>query len=128
MGKPTAIVVGVGAELGVGAAVCRRFAAEGHHVIAAGRTAEKLQRVVDTIAKAGGSAEAVVADATQENDVIRLFDHAAALGAGFEAPDAIVFNAGINRHIEFRTVTAQQFEEFWRVCCFGGFLVGDLLW
>ena len=124
MGKPTAIVVGVGAELGVGAAVCRRFAAEGYHLLAAGRTADKLQRVVDTIRNAGGSAEAVVADATEEGDVIRLFDHAMALGATFEAPDAVVFNAGINRHIEFRTVTTQQFEEFWRVCCFGGFLVG----
>ncbi|MBR1220458.1 SDR family NAD(P)-dependent oxidoreductase [Bradyrhizobium sp. U87765 SZCCT0131] len=124
MGKPTAIVVGVGAELGVGAAVCRRFAAEGYHLLAAGRTADKLQRVVDTIRNAGGSAEAVVADATVEGDVIRLFDHAMALGTTFEAPDAVVFNAGINRHIEFRTVTAQQFEEFWRVCCFGGFLVG----
>jgi len=124
MAKPTAIVVGVGAELGVGAAVCRRFAAEGYHVIAAGRTTDKLQRVVDTIGKAGGSAQAVVADATQEGDVISLFDHAMALGAGFDAPDAVIFNAGINRHIEFRDVTAQQFEEFWRVCCFGGFLVG----
>ena len=65
MGKPTAIVVGVGAELGVGAAVCRRFAAEGYHLLAAGRTADKLQRVVDTIRNAGGSAEAVVADATE---------------------------------------------------------------
>ncbi|MGO4715569.1 SDR family NAD(P)-dependent oxidoreductase [Bradyrhizobium sp. 2TAF24] len=124
MAKPTAIVVGVGAELGVGAAVCRRFAAEGYHVVATGRTTDKLARVVDTIAKAGGSAQAVVADATQEGDVVRLFDQVMALGAGFDAPDAVIFNAGINRPIEFRDVTAQQFEEFWRVCCFGGFLVG----
>jgi NAD(P)-dependent dehydrogenase (short-subunit alcohol dehydrogenase family) len=38
MDKPTAIVVGVGAEQGVGGAVCRRFASEGYHVYAAGRT------------------------------------------------------------------------------------------
>jgi NAD(P)-dependent dehydrogenase (short-subunit alcohol dehydrogenase family) len=35
MDKPTAIVVGVGAEQG---AVCRRFASEGYHVYVAGRT------------------------------------------------------------------------------------------
>ena len=29
MGKPVAVVVGVGAELGLGAALCRRFAAGG---------------------------------------------------------------------------------------------------
>ena len=38
MSKPTAVVVGVGAEQGVGAAVCRRFAREGYHVLVAGRT------------------------------------------------------------------------------------------
>jgi NAD(P)-dependent dehydrogenase (short-subunit alcohol dehydrogenase family) len=37
MGKPVAIVVGVGAERGLGGALCRRFAAEGHHVLVAGR-------------------------------------------------------------------------------------------
>ena len=124
MSKPTAIVVGVGAERGVGAAVCRRFASEGYYVVAAGRTQTKLQTSVGTIIKAGGSAEAVVADATKESDVIRLFDHAMGLGAGFAPPDAVVFNAGINQHIDFRELTVQQFEDFWRICCFGGFLVG----
>ena len=124
MAKPTAVIVGVGAERGVGAAVCRRFASEGYHVIAAGRTASKLQQVVDTIGKSRGSAEFVIADATREDDVIKLFDHAMGLGSGFEAPDAVVFNAGINQHIDFRTLTVEQFESFWRICCFGGFLVG----
>ncbi len=56
MAKPTAVIVGVGAERGVGAAVCRRFASEGYHVIAAGRTASKLQQVVDTIGKSWAAA------------------------------------------------------------------------
>ncbi|WP_315832407.1 SDR family NAD(P)-dependent oxidoreductase [Bradyrhizobium prioriisuperbiae] len=124
MAKPTAVIVGVGAELGVGAAVCRRFASEGYHVIAAGRTASKLQQVVDTIGKSRGSAEFVIADATKEADVIKLFDRATSLGSEFDAPDAVVFNAGINQHIDFRELTAEQFENFWRICCFGGFLVG----
>jgi NAD(P)-dependent dehydrogenase (short-subunit alcohol dehydrogenase family) len=55
MDKPTAIVVGVGAEQGVGGAVCRRFASEGYHVYVAGRTEAKIAKVVDTIAKAGGA-------------------------------------------------------------------------
>ena len=53
MDKPTAVVVGVGAEQGVGGAVCRRFASEGYHVYVAGRTEAKIAKVVDTIAKAG---------------------------------------------------------------------------
>ena len=46
MSRPTAVVVGVGAEQGVGAAVCRRFAKEGYHVLVAGRTPAKIEQVV----------------------------------------------------------------------------------
>lgn len=124
MGKPTAVVVGVGAEEGVGAAVCRRFASEGHHVLVAGRTAAKIERVAATIAQAGGSAEAIRMDTTAEADVIALFDRAMAPGGGHAPADAVIFNAGNNAHLDFRALTAQQFEDFWRVGCFAGFLVG----
>jgi len=122
--RPTAVVIGVGAERGLGAALCRRFAAAGHHVLVAGRTAEKIERVVSTIAGTGGSAEAVVTDATQEDQVARLFDRAMAPRDGFAPADLIVFNAGNNRRVDFREVEASLFEEFWRVGCFAGFLVG----
>ncbi len=124
MGRPTAIVVGVGAEQGLGAAVCRRAAREGHHVFVAGRTASKIDQVVATIRAAGGSAEAVVTDTTVEADVIALFDHAMAARDGFDAPDLVVYNAGNNRMLDFRELSAESFEDYWRVGCFGGFLVG----
>ena len=92
MTQPTAVVVGVGAEQGVGAAVARRFAKEGHHVLVAGRTPAKIEQVVRTIASAGGSAEAVLADATRELDVVALFDRAMAPGSGREPADLVVFN------------------------------------
>jgi NAD(P)-dependent dehydrogenase (short-subunit alcohol dehydrogenase family) len=38
--------------------------------------------------------------------------------------DLVAYNAGNNRRIDFREMTAQQFEDFWRIGCFGGFLVG----
>ena len=41
----TAVVVGVGAELRLGAALCRRFAREGYHVLVAGRTPTKIDQV-----------------------------------------------------------------------------------
>jgi NAD(P)-dependent dehydrogenase (short-subunit alcohol dehydrogenase family) len=124
MGTPVALVVGVGAERGLGAALCRRFAAGGHHVVASGRTAAKLEAVVRSIAAQGGSAEAIVADATREADVARAFDHAMDSADGREPADLVVYNAGNNRRIDFRELTAEAFEEFWRVGCFGGFLVG----
>ena len=124
MTQPTALVVGVGAEQGVGAAVARRFAAEGFHVRVAGRTQAKVDQVVATITSTGGSAEAIVADATQEDQVIALFDRAMAPGEGFDPVSVVVSNAGDNRPIPFREVTAELFEAFWRVGCFSGFLVG----
>lgn len=124
MGRPTAIVVGVGAEQGLGAAVCRRAAREGHHVFVAGRTASKIDQVVATIRAAGGSAESVVTDTTVEADVVALFDHAMTARAGFDAPDLVVYNAGNNRMLDFRELSAESFEDYWRIGCFGGFLVG----
>jgi NAD(P)-dependent dehydrogenase (short-subunit alcohol dehydrogenase family) len=124
MSKPTAVVVGVGAEQGVGAAVSRRFAKEGYHLLVAGRTPAKIEQVARTIVSAGGSAEPIPTDATREDDVIALFDRAMAPGNGRDPASVVVFNAGINQHIDFREVTAQQFEDFWRIGCFAGFLVG----
>jgi NAD(P)-dependent dehydrogenase (short-subunit alcohol dehydrogenase family) len=124
MDKPTAIVVGVGAELGIGAAACRRFAAEGHHVLVAGRTRAKIDQVVKTIEARGGSAEPVLTDATDEAQVIGLFDRAMNPAEGFAPADLVVFNAGNNRRVDFRELDARLFEELWRVGCFAGFLVG----
>jgi NAD(P)-dependent dehydrogenase (short-subunit alcohol dehydrogenase family) len=124
MSTPTSVVVGVGAERGLGAALCRRFAAEGYHVLVAGRTPENIAQVARTIREAGGSAEPVVVDTTREDDVVRLFDHAISPGGGREPADLVIFNAGNNQRIDFRALTVQQFEDFWRVGCFGGFLVG----
>ena len=124
MGKPVAIVFGVGAERGLGGALCRRFAAEGHHVLVSGRTPEKLEHIVRTIRHAGGSAEAITADVTNEADVARAFDRAFSPPDGCEPADLVVYNAGNNRKVDFRELSGASFEEFWRVGCFGGFLVG----
>ncbi|HTJ03418.1 MAG TPA: SDR family NAD(P)-dependent oxidoreductase [Methylovirgula sp.] len=118
--KGTALIVGVGAQRGLGAALCRRFASEGLHAVAVGRTEAQLKTIVAEIETAGGSAAAIAADATQEADVVGLFDRVLARGP----LDVVVFNAGINRAQEFRAIDAADFETFWRIGCFAGFLVG----
>jgi NAD(P)-dependent dehydrogenase (short-subunit alcohol dehydrogenase family) len=117
----TAIVVGVGSEQGLGAALARRFAAEGHRVIVSGRTEAKVAKVARAIVDHGGKAEAFTADATIESDVVALFDFAQ---ASSHAVDLVVFNAGNNVRHDFRTMPADLFEQTWRVATFGGFLVG----
>ena len=124
MGKPVAVVGGVGAERGLGAALCRRFAAEGHHVLVAGRSPDKIGQVVQAVHANGGSAESVPTDTTREEEVVRLFDRAMSPGTRFDAVDLVAYNAGNNRKLDFRELSAELFEEFWRVGCFGGFLVG----
>jgi NAD(P)-dependent dehydrogenase (short-subunit alcohol dehydrogenase family) len=117
-----AIVVGVGPQLGLGAALCRRFAGEGLHVFVAGRTGEKIDAVAAAIAAEGGTASAIVADATKEDDIVGLFDRAESEGAG--TLDLVVYNAGNMMAGELREMEAGFFEHAWRVGCFGGFLVG----
>jgi NAD(P)-dependent dehydrogenase (short-subunit alcohol dehydrogenase family) len=117
-----AIVVGVGSEQGLGAALSRRFAREGYNVIVSGRTEAKLARVVRAIVDDGGKAEAVVADATIEADVIALFDRAET--GSTDGLDLVAFNAGNNAPHDFRTMPAEFFEQTWRVATLGGFLVG----
>ncbi|MEO8040390.1 MAG: SDR family NAD(P)-dependent oxidoreductase, partial [Betaproteobacteria bacterium] len=124
MGKPVAIVFGVGAELGLGAALCRRFARGGHHVLVAGRTAGRIEQVVRTIEAGGGNAEPLVTDVTRESDVIAAFDRAMAPGPGLDPVDLVAYNAGNNKRIDLRELSAEAFEDFWRIGCFAGFLVG----
>jgi NAD(P)-dependent dehydrogenase (short-subunit alcohol dehydrogenase family) len=114
----TAIVIGVGAERGVGAALCRRFAAEGLRVVVGGRTPEKVERVAEAIREQGGSAVAVAMDATRAEDVERTFD------AAEGAPELVVYNAGNNQFRPLLEMDDAFFEQLWRLCCFGGFLTG----
>jgi len=120
--KPTAVVVGVGSEEGLGAALARRFAKEGFHVIVGGRTAEKIERVVKSLGD--GNSTAVQVDATKEEDVLRLFQTASAPGEGKSPASVVIFNAGNNQYIPFRELSGEKFEDFWRVECLAGFLVG----
>ena len=116
-----AVVVGVGASRGTGAAVARRFAREGHHVYLAARSGERLEAVAKEIAAAGGRATAVPMDTTRTQDVIRLLDRAQQEGGGL---DAVVYNAGNNRFKPLLEMEDDFFEDVWRLVCFGGFLVG----
>jgi NAD(P)-dependent dehydrogenase (short-subunit alcohol dehydrogenase family) len=114
----TAIVIGVGPDRGLGAQLCKRFAADGLRVIAAGRTKAAVEAVAKDIIASGGNAVPVVADATNEADIAALFEC-----AGPEL-DLAIYNAGNNTPGRIVDMEAPYFEKSWRVVCFGGFLFG----
>ncbi len=116
-GKGSLLVVGVGARQGLGAAIARRFGAEGHPVVIAGRSEEKLRATEAALRDEGISVTAVVGDATLAADARRFVAAAQA-----EAPLAIaVHNAGGNRPTPFLKLTAEDFEAHWREHALGGF-------
>jgi NAD(P)-dependent dehydrogenase (short-subunit alcohol dehydrogenase family) len=66
----------------------------------------------------------LMAEDLKELGVTALGHRRKLLNAIAALADLVVFNAGNNQRIDFRALTAEQFEDFWRVGCFGGFLVG----
>src|SRR5260370_3678333 len=117
MAQKKAVVLGVGAERGLGAAASRRFAKEGYHVLVAGRTAAKIEKVAEAIRSAGGSATPVILDGTREADVIALVGKALADNADGAPADLLVFNMGNNAAVDVREMTAHHFEDSWRARC-----------
>jgi NADP-dependent 3-hydroxy acid dehydrogenase YdfG len=88
------VAVVTGASSGIGAATARRLAVEGFHVVAAARRADRLAGLVEGITAAGGSAEAVPCDITDDGAVAELGRRAG------ESVDLLVNNAGGARGME----------------------------
>ncbi|MEM6746302.1 MAG: SDR family NAD(P)-dependent oxidoreductase [Pseudomonadota bacterium] len=115
----TVVIVGAGVPDGVGGALALRFAREGYHIIVSGRTLEKVEATAQAVRDANGSAEAIRADVASEEDMADLFAKVKAVGHPIAAT---LYNAGNNRPIPFEKLTPDQFTDFWRSGCFGGFL------
>jgi NAD(P)-dependent dehydrogenase (short-subunit alcohol dehydrogenase family) len=111
------LVVGVGAERGLGAAIARRFGREGLPVVIAGRNAPKLEATADNLRALGIQVAAVVGDAASADDARRFVD-----AAQDAAPLAVaVHNAGSNRPAPFLKVSEGDFTAHWREHVLGGF-------
>jgi 3-hydroxy acid dehydrogenase/malonic semialdehyde reductase len=88
------IVLVTGATAGFGAVIARRFVAEGHRVIAAGRRTERL---ADLRAELGDSVLPVTMDV---RDRAAVAGRIAALPAGWAEIDVLVNNAGLALGLE----------------------------
>jgi 7-alpha-hydroxysteroid dehydrogenase len=84
-------VIVTGGGTGIGAACARLLAESGASVTICGRTAAKLDQVVDSIGATGGRVRGVVADVTVEDDVRRVVAESVSTFGGVHG---FVANAG----------------------------------
>src|SRR6185312_13817438 len=112
-------VIITGAGSGIGRAASLLFTKEGARLIAVDRS-EGVKETVDMVRKAGGTAEAVQADAGSEKDVIAFIDKAV---SSYGKLDAIWANAGIGGGlIPIAEQTVDHWQEVLRVNLIGPFL------
>lgn len=96
-----------GGSGGIGAAICRRLAADGHHVIVHGnRSLDKAEAVVTAIRAAGGSAEAVAFDVTDRAATAAALETLLAAGP----IQILVNNAGIHADAVFPGMSGEQWD------------------
>jgi NAD(P)-dependent dehydrogenase (short-subunit alcohol dehydrogenase family) len=117
---PQRSVAVVGAGDFIGAAICRRFAAEGFHVHGGRRQGEKLGPLADEIAASGGRFTGHTLDARNE-DAVTAFLNAANATAPLEA---VIFNIGANVNFPLLETTERVFRKVWEMACYAGFLTG----
>jgi NAD(P)-dependent dehydrogenase (short-subunit alcohol dehydrogenase family) len=112
-------VVITGAGSGIGRAASLLFTREGAKLIAVDRT-DGVNETVAQIRKAGGTAEAVTADAGAEKDVVAFIDKAVST---YGKLDAIWANAGISGGlVPIAEQTVEHWQEILRVNLIGPFL------
>lgn len=112
-------VVITGAGSGIGRAAALLFTQEGAKLIAVDKT-DAVKDTVEQIKKAGGTAEAVVADAGSDQDVSAFINQAV---SAYGKLDAIWANAGIGGGlVPLAEQTPEHWQEVLRVNLIGPFL------
>jgi 3-oxoacyl-[acyl-carrier protein] reductase len=104
-GKNAVVYGGAGA---IGAAVGRAFAQEGARVFLTGRTLTTVERVAEDIRSAGGTAEAALVDAMDQDSVASHADHVAKTAGSID----VSFNAISIRVVQNIPLTEISLEDF----------------
>ena len=114
----TAAVIGAGDY--IGAAIAKKFAAEGFTLFVGRRNGDKLAPLVKEIESAGGRVFARSLDARKEEDIVSFLSD-----ADKRAPlEVCVFNIGANVNFPLLDTTERVFRKVWEMACYSGFLAG----
>ena len=118
--QESAIIVGVGP--GLGSALVNRFASAGMNVLATARSTSKAEAAAEAARSLGeGEVVGVAADATNEDDVARIFDD---VNERWGVPEVVIYNAGAFMKTSILGAETSDFRRCWEGNCLGGFLVG----
>jgi NAD(P)-dependent dehydrogenase (short-subunit alcohol dehydrogenase family) len=112
--KPVCAVVGVGP--GNGAALARRFAADGYAVALLARRVELSRELAATLP----GSRAIACDVADAASVKRAFTE---IRREMGDPEVVVYNAGSGKFAAFAETSGEDFEASWRVNALGAFLV-----
>ena len=119
MSEPVCLIVGAGDY--IGAAIARRFAAEGYTICLGRRNGEKSAALVEEITNNGGKAHAYSLDAREETQISERF---AAIEKDIGPLEVVISNPGGNVYFPLQETTERVFYKVWRMACFTGFLTG----
>jgi NAD(P)-dependent dehydrogenase (short-subunit alcohol dehydrogenase family) len=118
MGARNATAAIVGAGDYIGAAIAKKFAAEGFTVFAGRRNGDKLAPLVKEVESAGGKIFARSLDARKEDEIVSFIGD-----ADRHAPlEVCIFNIGANVNFPLTETTERVFRKVWEMACYAGFL------
>jgi NAD(P)-dependent dehydrogenase (short-subunit alcohol dehydrogenase family) len=115
------IAIVTGGGRGMGTEFCRAFAREGAHLVVCGRTLSNVEEITAELKQMGRKALAIPLDVTDEASVESGVSRTV---AEFGRVDILAHTAGVIGPIETigTEVSAEDFEEVWRVNTLGTFL------
>jgi NAD(P)-dependent dehydrogenase (short-subunit alcohol dehydrogenase family) len=106
-----------GAAEGLGASIAKTFAATGHDVLGLARSAQATAHLSQTVGQVGGAYVHLACDVTKPDDV------AGALARYADRISVFVHNAHTLLVKPVAETSPAEFEQVWRVACFGAFVV-----
>jgi len=106
------VAIVTGASRGIGRAISVALAQEAATVVLAARSIQKLQETADQVTEAGGKAEIVVTELTEEESIKNLLK---VTSEKFSRLDILVNNAGVTHSAKLEQTTTEDWERCMQV-------------